>query len=108
MNQLTFADVRPSDPDTSHEAAASQTPERRSRGQWLVLRALAEHGPLTDFQHQAINGLQQTSAGKRRRELQRAGLVEAVPGVSPSGSRMKVWRLTAEGRQAYLDLDPDG
>lgn len=103
--QLTLDDVlaRATDPETSHAAAARQTPERRRRGQALVLAALATHGPLTDFEHQTINGLQQTSAGKRRLELVRDGLVEATGGTrpSPTGSASKVWQLTDAGRREW-------
>lgn len=105
LTQPTLLDAlaRNSDPDTSHAAAASQTPARRKRGQRLVLAALAEHGPLTDFEHEAINGLQQTSAGKRRLELLRRGLVEYAGArrESPTGSPARVWRITAEGRERH-------
>lgn len=105
MTQLTLdsALVRNSDPDTSRDAAAKQTPGRRARGQWLVLDALARRGPLTDFEHEAINGLIQTSAGKRRVELQRKGLVERTEArrATPSGSTAIVWRITRAGLEAH-------
>ncbi len=109
VEQLTLDDaplVRRSDPDTSHTAAAAQTPQRRSRGQFLVLTALANHGPLTDFDHAQINGLGQTSAGKRRLELQRQGLVEPTGQrrPSPTGSPAKVWTITSTGMVRYHEL----
>lgn len=107
--QLTITDAlaRTTDPATSHEAAPGSA--RRSAGQRLVLDALAAHGPGTDFDLAEWTGRQQTSMGKRRLELQRAGLVEPTGGrrPSPSGSAALVWRLTAEGYRAATEEPPE-
>lgn len=112
MTQLTLEDAlaRTTDPDTSHAAAASQTPARRQRGQRLVLAALAQHGPLTDFEHEAISGLVQQSAGKRRLELQRRGLVEygQERRDSPNGSPARVWRITEAGYRQHIEWTGEG
>ena len=104
MTQLTLDDVeripavRNTDPDTSRTPAPSQL----SAGRWKVLDALYRHGPLTDFQHEQFSGLAQTSAGKRRLDLQRLGWVERVgTSVSPHGAAAAVWALTDAGRTAY-------
>lgn len=67
---------RPTDPDTSRDAAvlALETAETLRDRCLQALRAAGEHG-LTDFETAAIVGRQQTSTGKRRLELERAGLV---------------------------------
>lgn len=99
---LLDALARNTDPDTSHAAAVSQTPAKLSAGRLLALRTLAEHGPLTDFELAEITGRQQTSVGKRRCELVRAGLAADTGQrrLFPSGSPAIVWALTIEGRQA--------
>jgi hypothetical protein len=88
-------------------AGKAAEPGRLSHNQRYVLdrlavrrghheRHLVEDDGLTDFEYPA---LQQTSAGKRRLELQRAGLVEdsGRRRPSPSGSPVIVWRITAVG-----------
>lgn len=92
--------VRSTDPATAHLAADKFTPERLSAGRRKVLMALWRYPDgLSDFDYQAINGMIQTSAGKRRHELQSAGLVEEAPmrGLSPSGSQVQCYRLTSDG-----------
>lgn len=90
--------VRPTDPDTSHEAA------RRTnvgRGQDIVLRTLFAHGPLTDFEIARIAGEDKGSMSKRRGELRdEFRWVERAEddGVSPTGSRAARWQLTDLGR----------
>lgn len=102
-SQLTLEDAlaRTSDPDTSHAAAAAQTPRKLSAGRLLALRTLAEHGPLTDFELAELTGRAQTSIGCRRKDLVRAGLAADTGQrrASPSGSPAIVWALTIEGRQ---------
>lgn len=103
MTQLTLEDAlaRTTDPDTSHIAAASQTPRKLSAGRLLALRTLAEHGPLTDFELADITGKAQTSIGCRRADLKKAGLAADTGQrrASPSGSPAIVWALTIAGRQ---------
>ena len=103
--QLTLDEclARATDPDTSHDAAAMQTPQRRERGQWLALQHLATLGPLTDFELAALTGWQQTSIGRRRGELVSAGLVERTEDrrSTPSGATAAVWRVTPAGLEAH-------
>lgn len=92
---LPFPDVRATDPSTSVGAATINRP-RRANHKALVLDALRAAGPsgLTDFETGAATGLQQTSAGKRRLDLQRDGLVRPLIGerrLSPSGTPAQVW-----------------
>ena len=84
--------VRNTDPDTSHMAAAPDRASDRIR----VLEALkdaADNG-LTDFELGVIVGRQQTSAGKRRGELRDLGFVydSGLRRPAPSGSLAIVWR----------------
>jgi hypothetical protein len=96
------------DPDTAKQAGRKAAePGRLSHNQRYVLdrlavrhnhhqRGIVDDDGLTDFEYP---GLQQTSAGKRRLELQRAGLVEdsGRRRPSPSGSPVIVWRITTTG-----------
>lgn len=92
----THLAARATDPDTSHAAAAAVN---GARDRERVLRALAEHGPMTDFELGDRIDRQQTSAGKRRHELQAVRLVEyaGIKRPTPSGSTARVWRLTRAG-----------
>lgn len=90
---------RRSDPATSQGAAVVALHDAAGlRAQCLsaLVRCGAEGA--TDFELASMVGRQQTSAGKRRLELQRAGLVAAliVDGVqvrrpAPSGTPALVW-----------------
>lgn len=89
-------------------AAASGV--RASAGRMLALRVLDENpNGLTDFELADLTAWQQTSIGKRRGELFKAGLVEVATDASgkplkrpaPSGKLALVWRVTAAGRE-YL------
>ena len=98
--------VRAGDLATSHQAAtraARTAPTNRER----ALLALYEHGPLSDFGLESVTGVQQTSIGKRRLELERLGLVAPCIGVthlSPSGSKSQVWHLTAAGEALAREM----
>lgn len=87
---------RVGDPDTSVEPSQ----QRMSKGR---LKALACHylhpDGLTDFELAELIDSQQTSAGVRRKELERAGLVVATTKrrPSPSGKPVIVWRITSQG-----------
>ena len=96
---LSHLAARATDPDTSHAAAGALD---GARDRERALGALAEHGPMTDFELGDAISRQQTSAGKRRHELQAAGLVEyaGFKRPTPSGSQARVWMLTTQG----LDL----
>ena len=102
-DQLAF-DYRNSDPDTSRLAAVFNLPNR-SEHQARVLAALEAAGErgMTDFDVEAATGIKQTSCGKRRLDLVRAGLVapRMVIGaddvlrqdrrLAPSGTPSLVW-----------------
>jgi hypothetical protein len=94
-----FINVRPGDPDTSHEAAArSPSLRARDRRRCLLTHAANPDG-LTDFELAALVGRQQTSAGKRRGELRDLGYIEDAleRRPAPSGSMAIVWRITPAG-----------
>lgn len=98
---------RPTDTATAANAAVVAI-STRADGKRKVLRALAaagDHG-MTDFEHLAINGLHQTTAGKRRKDLQDDGLVRracaddgtfAVRPSTTTGTSAAVWCLTTRG-----------
>lgn len=106
MNPL----ARHSDPLTSHLAAADVRP-RLSAHRKRVLLAHAEHwlSGLTDFELAFITGLQQTSAGKRRLDLCREGLIGPALHTrpSPSGSAAAVWIIQPEGLELAARLPDD-
>ena len=93
--------ARVSAPSTAHDAAAIATLSAGTL-RTACLLALVDAGKkgLTDFELGERVHHQQTSAGKRRLELQRGGLVEATPDrrPAPSGAMSAVWRATEEGR----------
>lgn len=95
---------RTTDPETAR-LAAEAAGERLNEHQWLVLASLIEAGRdgLIDHDHEARNGLIQTSAGKRRIELVRLGLVQWTGRKrrSPSGQLARVWGVTARGVAVY-------
>lgn len=99
---------RHGDPDTAVAAAQAQTEERVTANQWKVLWALYDAGAagLVDDAHFQINKLIATSAGKRRLELQRMGLVESTGQKGKTGQHSDAirWRLTDEGRKTYHRL----
>ena len=95
--------ARSTDPDTSHQAAASLPDLRPS--QEAVLRILRFLGSATDielvaaYRRATVRGEvpPQSSSGirTRRRELVEAGRVQehATAIVQPSGRRARVWRV---------------
>lgn len=97
--------------DTSRDAAVLNRP-RRPRDRERVYAALADAGErgLTDFEIAAVLSAEgpcigQTSAGKRRLDLERAGLVvrRVVDGQpdrrpSPTGAPAAVWHLARYAR----------
>lgn len=88
--------VRVNDPDTCREPSE----HRMSKGRALALQAHAEHvSGLTDFELADHTGKAQTSIGKRRKELELAGLVVATTQrrPSPTGSPATVYRITPDG-----------
>lgn len=95
-NRDQHPSVRVNDPDTCQEPSET----RMSSGR---LKALAAHymhpEGLTDFELAALTDTQQTSIGKRRSELEKAGLIVATTlrRPSPSGAKAIVWRITSQG-----------
>ncbi len=95
---------RTTDPDTAR-AAAERSAEQLTEHQWLVLKALVDAGQrgMLDHEHEHVNGLIPTSAGKRRLELVDVGLVEKSTLRRPTetGHMAAVWRVTARGQAVY-------
>jgi hypothetical protein len=98
--------ARASDPVSSHEAAARQTPAKVRSEHRLVLQLLAK-GPMTDFDLASLASIElkrtvkSVSLGVRRGELVRMGLVRnsGTFGVSDTGSRAIRWAITDAGRK---------
>ena len=119
--QMSFDDLPPLDTmvraggrNTSQDAAVLAI-NMLSRNKELALDALVAAGPtgLTDFELAAATGVAQTSIGKRRLDLVRAGLVidvldpdtgRPVTRPSPSGAASMVWCATPAGISKALDL----
>ena len=95
---------RAADPETSRLAAKAAS-QRLTENQWLILASLAEagHRGLIDHEHEQRTGLEQDSAGKRRKELERLGLTEPTGErrLTPRGSYANVHRATARGIAVY-------
>ena len=77
-------------------------------GQTKVLKALAGAGSrgLLDHDHERLNGLIPTSAGKRRLELCQAGLVidSGHRRATSTGTAAIVWVLSEAGRQVAKSM----
>ena len=92
--------ARRSDPGTSWDAA-KLAGRSASKHQLLCAKAL-RHDDMTDFELAVHTGVQQTSIGKRRLDLQRLGYVAPQDGrkrQTPSGAWAQVWKLTQAGRR---------
>jgi hypothetical protein len=105
--------VRTTDPATAHMAWSTVNEHGLSAGQLKVLVALRDAGErgLIDHDHEQINGLEQDSAGKRRGELVKKGLVRARSECpsrrdSPRGTPAQVWQITHAGQQALRPSSP--
>ena len=93
--------------DTSHDAHGRQTYSVADAGRRLVLAALADYGPMTDFDLAARltrhlgRTVKQVSCGKRRGELRDMGLVVDTGrrGRSDTDSPCIVWALTPAGER---------
>ncbi len=101
--------ARKADPETSQRAGALH-PVRRGTDRGRVLLAHAQYPTgMTDFELADVLGLQQTSAGKRRLELQRAipPYVKATYIVrsAPSGSPATVYIITEAGKEMARILE---
>lgn len=114
---MSAPSFRASDPETSRDAAALASltaPTVRQRA-LAALRAAGADG-LTDFELAEIVGRQQTSAGVRRKELERAGLVVVLLGAdgrpvrrsTPSGATALVWIAAEFDSSSPAPLSPSG
>lgn len=96
------------DLDTARAAATAFTEARLTDLQFTVLDALVRSlAGLADHQHEALNGLGQDTAGKRRLELQRKGLVVRVEGetfTTRRGATAAIWQATNAGRELHARL----
>ena len=99
---------RAGDLDTARAAADAFTSARLNDTQFTVLDAIVRSlTGLADHQHAALNGLGQDTAGKRRLELQRKGLVVQVEGerfTTPRGKDAAIWQATNAGRELHARL----
>jgi hypothetical protein len=84
---------RPSDPVTSHAAAASML-EAADVQRAILVNLLRAHGPMTADELDAIAGWRVTTAGRRLAECERLGRVERTDATRPtsSGRAALVWR----------------
>lgn len=100
MSQLAIFPGGPTHRSADHPTSidASKIPRQTDRAKVLAIHRQHPHG-LTDFELAEIMGRQQTSVGKRRGELARAGLIVGTTQrrPSPSGSPAIVWRITPQG-----------
>lgn len=94
--------------DDVETAKGAQTPTdaaSRAGHRTLVLRALLLHGPSDDYELEALTGVQQNSIGKRRLDLQRAGLVRYSGHTNKRGRReIRVHELTEKGAEYARSL----
>lgn len=103
---------RATDMDTAR-AAADRPDETLTRQQRSVLVAIADAGKhgLLDHDHKRRNGLGQTSAGVRRKELCRMGLVEDSGERRQTGTghaTAAAWRVTAAGLEVVAHMRARG
>lgn len=94
------------DPDTSREAAGKVKVGPLCRKVLAALYRAGEYGA-TDQELGIATGLTAPSAGTRRGQLAKLGLVEVVEGVrrlTPMGNPARVHKLTADGRALAAEL----
>lgn len=105
MSQLAIFPGGPTHRRADHPTSidASKIPRQTDRAKVLAIHSANPAG-LTDFELAEIMRRQQTSVGKRRGELARAGLIVGTTQrrPSPSGSPAIVWRITPEGLATAL------
>lgn len=93
------AHARGSDPETSHEAAAAQDPEKLRDSQREVLTLFEQHGPMIDLTMMACAeraGIKQSPSGlrTRRHELKEKGLLRHSGRYEVVGKRRHIiWEL---------------
>lgn len=97
-----------SHPDTSREAAELIAPSSGSQ-RFRVLRAIAGSTTgATDDEIQNALEMSGNTQRPRRMELEEMGWITVVPGArrpTSTGGSARVWTLTPEGRQAWIDND---
>lgn len=97
---------RVGDLETAVNAGRALSDDRLRDLQVMVLSALAAAGAhgMTDDEHENVNGLRADSAGKRRLELCRLGMVTSTTDRRPTrrGAFAAVWRITKTGEQALV------
>jgi hypothetical protein len=97
--EFTPPRARLTDPEPSHQAADDAKRNVRATRKLVLLAHARRPSGLTDYELADIVGLQQNSAGKRRGDLMKAGLIEPTeerrPG--PTGSSCGVYRITRDG-----------
>lgn len=99
--------ARATDPATSHDAARSMADGPAEAQAHAILRALLTYGDATADALDARIGWRDTTAGRRLKELDRAGYAYPLQGtaVTRSGRKAHLWRLTPAGRlAATLDV----
>ena len=91
---------RTNDRDTARQAGERVNFTEGQRKVFLALAGAGSRG-LIDHDHERLNGLIPTSAGKRRLELTQLGLVEdsGHRRATSTGTAAIVWVLTDAGRQ---------
>ena len=93
--------ARKSDPDTSHDAAASISEEALTDSQLIVQWILSNYGPMTDEQiawwykdREFAKSVSPSGLRSRRSELVRWGLVERCgTGKTASGRDCAIWKV---------------
>ena len=97
------ARARTTDPDTSHEAAASTSKIKMTTVRISILKLLTDHGPMTDEQiwrgleYEEVRDLTSPSGARTRRsELVAARKVRdtGLRGKGKTGRKMIVWAIT--------------
>jgi predicted ArsR family transcriptional regulator len=91
---LIFPTARRTDPDTSHQAAASMVHIAGLQAR-EVLEALRRYGSMTYTEIASLAGLEPHAVGRRLSELRRLELVERLSEtrVTPSGRAAHVYRV---------------
>lgn len=96
---VDVAHARRTDPETSHEAAASI--DRIRESQEAVLEALRRHGPMIDEELvERVSGQSPSGIRSRRAELVVKGMVRfsGSYSVTASNRRTRIWEVDPHGR----------
>lgn len=104
--------ARPTDPETSHTAAARNAKSTAAAQKNLILVTLSEHGHITADALDLINDWRVGTASRRLPEMSRADLPEAMRWVerltmkapTRTGELAHAWALTRAGAQLAKQL----